>query len=104
MKKISIALGSMIALAMLSMWAPEAEAYNRYGDGCNNCHGGFRSGSYVSNTAQDGVAWGNNVSLHDGHVTIANGNCQACHVQTGDEPLLGGPSGDSFDSCVGCHG
>ncbi len=104
MKKSVILLMSIMVLAVLAVWTPNTEAYNNFNGGCDNCHGAFLSGSYVSNTAQDGAAWGMN--LHDGHRnTMLSGNCIACHV-TGDfnNPPLGGPSGDGFDSCVGCHG
>jgi hypothetical protein len=100
MKKISVILSFMLALVVLSAWAIEAEAYNTYYDGCQNCHGDFRSGSYTSKTAQDRVAW--EKTIHKGHEEFAD--CFACHIKKGDTPKLGGPSGDSFNSCVGCHG
>ena len=41
MKKLSITLSFLLALVALSMWVHEAEAYERYNDGCQNCHGSF---------------------------------------------------------------
>jgi hypothetical protein len=41
MKKISITLSFVLALVAFAMWVPEAEAYERYNDGCQNCHGSF---------------------------------------------------------------
>jgi cysteine-rich repeat protein len=98
MKKISITLSFVFALVAFATWAPNASAYSNFSGGCDGCHGGFRDGGYVSN--QDGVAW--NDSLHGGHQGFAD--CTACHQQIGDNPLIAGPSGDGFDSCMGCHG
>ncbi len=100
MKKGSILLFCIIALVAFAAWAPNVEAYSNYGGGCQNCHGGFLALNYQSNTAQDGVAW--NTSLHSGHQGFAG--CTACHQQIGDNPLIAGPSGDGFNSCMGCHG
>ena len=113
MKKTSVLFVCMIALVALAAWAPNVEAFEIFQPGnCMGCHGDFRTGPYTSNTSQDGVTWnipnqpggGDASSLHQGHVQFANGNCQACHVQIGDTPLIGGPSGDGEGSCVGCHG
>ncbi|MFC1827163.1 DUF4215 domain-containing protein, partial [Thermodesulfobacteriota bacterium] len=100
MKKTTITLSFVFVLVAAAMWVPQVEAYNNFSGGCNNCHGKFREGIYTSRTSQDPVSWGTN--LHSGHQGFAG--CTACHQQIGDNPLLGGPSGDSFDSCMGCHG
>ena len=90
----------MSAIVILSLWAPRVMAYSDYNNGCQNCHGSWTGGSYVSAAAQDGANW--NTSLHSGHRAFAS--CSTCHVQIGDVPNIDGPSGDGLDSCIGCHG
>ena len=103
MKKSVILFVCMVALATFAAWAPQTEANPNFG-GCESCHGGFLDADYISNTAQDGVAWvapvvtgvGKANSLHEGHAAMVNGSCSACHSTVGDKPLLGGPSGDGL--------
>ena len=111
MKKMSILGICIIALVALATWAPQSEAYNNWNDGCDNCHGDFFAGSYPSNTAQDPATWTSGVdtgapgeagSLHQGHIEFSGGVCDSCHGSF--PPNIGGPSGDGFKSCVGCHG
>jgi len=105
MKKGTIVLSFVLALVAVAMWVQKSEAYNRFSDGCSisSCHGGFRSGTYISNTLQDGVSWGTN--LHSAHQAMVNRDCTACHPASGtNNPPIGGPSGDGFNGCMGCHG
>jgi hypothetical protein len=103
MKKMSILGICIIALVALATWAPNASAYSNFNGGCDGCHGDFRSGTYTSNTSQDPVSWGTN--LHSAHQDMVSRNCSACHPTSGyNNPPLGGPSGDGFNSCMGCHG
>lgn len=102
MEKSAIFVASMIALVAFSAWAPHAEAYETFDGGCQGCHGSFIGGIYTSRVSQDQVSWG--TDLHSGHQNMVSGDCDTCHQSFGDTPIIGGPSGDEFDSCVGCHG
>jgi predicted CXXCH cytochrome family protein len=94
---VRLCLGAALLLAFSqNLWA-----FHNY-DGCRICHGAFPSGSYTS--AVDGTAWGQ--SLMDGHLPMANNNCNACHSAGGGSAVLINTSGDNVLSkgCVGCHG
>jgi hypothetical protein len=68
----------MIAiLGMLFMFAQTATAYEKFGDGCIDCHGDFYD------------------KEHDMHKNIVNNDCNRCHVQNGDYPLA--------SNCAECH-
>ena len=111
MKKTSIIGICIIAFVAIAAWAPNVLAYSTYGQ-CSGCHGGFLTADYTSNTLQDRVDWvapivtgeGGVNSLHEGHAAMVNNNCLACHQTIGDNPRIAGPSGDGFNSCMGCHG
>lgn len=91
--------------AFLSLTAMPALAYQKYTDGCQSCHGGFRSSS---SSEKPGNTWPRN--LHDRHrydMLSGSSTCKACHVINGDNPNLnasGGVTGLPGYGCVGCHG
>ena len=105
MKKMSILGICIIALVALATWAPDASAYSNFNGGCDSCHGAFRDSAiiYTSKTLQDPVSWGSD--LHSAHQDMVSPNCTPCHPASGfNNPPIGGPSGDGFNSCMGCHG
>ncbi len=71
---------------------------------CADCHGGFRSGGYVSKV--DGQAWSQ--PLHDVHRnTMLNGDCSTCHFGSRFPTFIGssqGGTGLAKYGCAGCHG
>jgi hypothetical protein len=86
-----------------------ATAYDRYSidddaTNCRQCHGDFRSGSYVSPV--DGLDWGNLHNIH--RSTMLSGDCDVCHIGNNRLPVMIAESdgGDGFEpvSCMGCHG
>jgi cysteine-rich repeat protein len=115
MKKVTIVLSFVLALVVLSMWGPEAEAFKFYSVGisdtgnCADCHSGYRDTSdYFSN--KDGAFWG--TSLHNGHLnnTAIGGNCSNCHygADTSGRQVNLSSSANAADgvnaiSCSGCH-
>ncbi len=103
LKRFSVVLLYIVALAALAAWTPEAGAFSDYG-GCSDCHGGFRSSPYTSRV--DGMSWGDD--MHDVHRrTMLSGDCGTCHRDGNNEtPVLLNQSQLSnarSDSCVGCH-
>lgn len=93
-----------------------AQAFERYNDGCNGCHGEFTS----TDTTKTGNTWPDD--KHDVHRkvmldefgTASNPpSCVFCHIISGGEensnPLLGESDGDATfgipgAGCAGCHG
>ena len=106
--------GATTAVAlMLLAWVvvpTVAHGYAAWADGCNNCHGDFNNGTYVSKT--DAVSWG--TDLMSGHQTFigsSNTNCDICHQPPSGTPhspvyigISAGITGYSPISCLGCHG
>jgi len=96
------ALGCVLAMAALAVWAPRAGAYPSYddgaGNGCVQCH---------NNSSEDGGFTGGNAgNLHVLHLTkFAITSCALCHSSSagGSKPVLTYYSGDGY-GCSGCHG
>jgi hypothetical protein len=101
----TVALSMVIAVIALFAWAPEASAYPRYNDGCQNCHGAF-----TSDISPKGSVFPSN-SKHEMHRSSSSMNttCNLCHTN-GDNrnPFLGSSQGTNANpvgvGCVGCHG
>jgi len=71
LKQIKTAvLACATSLIILTFFASSAVAYEKYDDGCDTCHGGFKSGNYTSN--KDGTSWG--TDLMSGHEDFTDGN------------------------------
>ena len=89
---------AVVSLTLVSV----SSAYERYNDGCNNCHDFFSNTSLKpNNTWPDSK---HNVHRHD----MLDGVCDACHL-TGDNrnPYLNQSNGTQHLpglGCVGCHG
>ncbi len=100
--------GPLAALLWIGLclvaWAGPAAAWERYDNGCDDCHGVFDSGNYVSN--RDATAWG--TDLMAGHMQFISGggSCDVCH--SGNDfsrvNLSLSDNADKPQSCVGCHG
>jgi len=103
MKKVAIVLSFVLALVVLSMWVPEAEAYERYNDGCQTCHGSFTGGISTK---------GSVFPSDDKHTMHRNSsymgtNCDLCHSSgDGRDPFIGSSDGTNNNpglGCTGCH-
>ena len=93
-----------IALLFVLVASPSA-AYQRWGDGCTDCHDFFDEVS-----TKPGNVWPDdkhNVHRSQMMTRINNDSCEACHVQVGDDPLLNSSAGYGqlpALGCMGCHG
>ena len=103
MKKVTIVLSFILALVAAAMWLPEAEAYEKYNDGCQNCHGSFTGG-----TSTKGSVFPSN-DKHTMHRSsnYMNTECGLCHT-AGDnrDPFIGSSDGTGNNpglGCTGCH-
>ena len=104
-----IAVISILAIAVSTIWAGVAHAYSQWSIAdnatyCGECHGDFRSNDYISPV--DGENWGN---LHDLHrETMLNRDCETCHLAGDEFPVMlnesAGGNGLAPVSCMGCHG
>ncbi len=112
-KKFLVLIGLCLALAMpLLLWSQPAAAYESYTTAaddtttfCAACHGGFRTGGYVS--LKTGEPW--NDDMHDVHRRgMLDGDCNVCHAASGRDPVFldssAGGIGFPAIACVGCHG
>jgi hypothetical protein len=81
-----------------------APAYERYNDGCQNCHGAFDD-----DTSPKGTIFPGN-DKHQMHRSSSSMNteCDLCHMAgTFDNPFIGESAGTPNNpgvGCVGCHG
>ena len=96
-------LGVVFSAAALWLASSTAvSAYNRWGNGCTDCHSDFRD----SISTKPNNTWPDD--KHDVHRrSMTNGLCGICHVDNGDDPLLNfsaGEPGLPGVSCMGCHG
>lgn len=95
----------MIGTSLLALAAAcyTGQAYERYNDGCQNCHG-----SFLDSTSPQGTQFPSG-DKHRMHRNSANmdTDCALCHrSDDNDNPFLG--SSDGIDTvpglgCVGCH-
>lgn len=103
MKRISVVILCIIVLAALVAWTPDSEAYNRYNDGCQNCHGAFTDGESPLGTTFPGD------DKHQMHRSSGNMNteCDLCHTSgDGRNPYIGSSDGTASNlglGCTGCH-
>ena len=104
--KAGIVFFFLLAFAVLAgggLFATDSHAYQRYNDGCQNCHGAFTSGSSPKGTVFGGG------SKHEMHrsSSFMNTDCNLCHT-SGDNrnPYTGssdGLTGITGRGCTGCH-
>jgi hypothetical protein len=102
-KKSSLTILAIL-FALFVLCAPGALAYERYQDGCQDCHGNFDGG-----TSPLGTVFPSD-DKHEMHRSSSymNAECDLCHT-TGDNrnPFIGSSDGTANNpglGCVGCHG
>ena len=103
MSRSHVAISITASLAALILLASTpAAAYERWGDGCPDCHNDFRDAT----STKPGNVWPDD--KHDVHRRdMMDDLCGTCHVQNGDDPLLdfsGGTGVLPGLGCMGCHG
>lgn len=101
--KRALLAGATASLFVLS--AISGFAFERYNDGCNDCHGGFGDdtspkGTLFSNTA-------NKNNKHDMHESVMGTDCDLCHSSgPRADPFTGTSAGKGTTpglGCAGCH-
>ena len=104
MKGISIISLWITGVLVLAVGIPHADAYQRYNDGCQGCHGAF-----TGSTSPKGDTFPSN-SKHEMHrnSSYMATNCNLCHTSgDGRNPYIGSSDGTAINvgyGCVGCHG
>jgi hypothetical protein len=112
-----------LACGLLLFIAGSAGAYAQYhpsdttsvGDGCYQCHGWDNDlnpawvWSDPSVPANRDPGWRNDGfdgrgPLHDLHVSQITGQCDLCHISTGDVPYTYQSGNAAGEGCRGCHG
>ncbi len=96
----------IITTATFAMLVPDADAYRRYNDGCQNCHGEFSSGVSPKGTIFDYHSI-NKQEMRRNPYGMSS-KCMLCHAG-GDKnnPYIGFSKGTSTNpglGCVGCQG
>ena len=93
-----------LSMALFALWGAEATAYQRYNDGCHNCHGSF---------TDDISPKGSVFPSDDKHYMHRNRKemdteCTLCHTNGDNKnPFIGSSDGTSDNigyGCCGCHG
>ena len=97
--------GAAVATLTLAVITMSSLGYDRYNNGCNQCHGDF-----FGPVSPQGTVFPQN-SKHEMHRATANmdADCMLCHVAPGnfDNPFIGSSFGTANNpgvGCVGCHG
>ncbi len=91
-------------VGLLAAWVGQTKAYERYDQGCNDCHGSFRGG-----TSPMGTTFPEN-DKHEMHrgSSHMDTECRMCHQSGSYDPVYlgssGGVSGIPGYGCNGCHG
>ncbi len=96
--------GMLIAAGALMLVASTSSGYNRYYDGCQNCHGAFDGSASPKGTVFPN---GDKHYMHRSSSQM-DASCGLCHSSNdNDNPWIGSSSGTSNNpgyGCVGCHG
>jgi len=99
------ALPAFAFASLFMMSASSGFAYERYNDGCADCHGDFRDdtspkGTLFSNTANEN-------NKHDMHRNAMETDCDLCHSSgPRADPFTGSSAGTANNpglGCAGCH-
>ena len=104
MKKLCVATTGSVVAVLLLTFAPDIGAYDRYDDGCDTCHGGFKS-----STSPKGSIFpsGDKHEMHKASSSM-NTECDLCHTDgDGRDPFIGSSNGTANNAglgCMGCHG
>jgi len=95
----------LFAGAALLLASPSS-AYERWANGCPDCHNDFTD----STSTKPGNTWPQSKhTVHNSQMMVRDSpsSCRACHVNTGDNPLLNFSEGYGAlppVGCMGCHG
>jgi len=94
----------VLAIGAVLLALPHATlAYERYNDGCNNCHGAFTGSVSPKGTT---FPSGDKHEMHRGASNMDT-NCDLCHTSgDGRDPFTGSSNGTAANTglgCTGCH-
>ena len=104
MKKLRLLPYVLFIFVAFASWTPDSYAYERYNDGCQNCHGSFTGGTSTKGST---FPSDDKHSMHRSSSAMGTA-CDLCH-SSGDnrDPFIGSSDGTSDTpglGCVGCHG
>jgi cysteine-rich repeat protein len=95
------AAAALIALMFLG----HSRAYERYNDGCQDCHGSFTSAT-TQKSPPPTFPSGDKHEMHRASSSM-NADCDLCHTQgDGRDPFIGSSNGTNSNpglGCTGCH-
>ncbi len=98
----SAVVGALLSMLVLGVLASSSTAWERYDQGCNDCHGDFFSG-----VSPKGTTFPSN-NKHEMHKSTSHMDaaCNLCHGGAGVLVLdsSGGTGTNPGVGCVGCHG
>lgn len=100
----TVLVGAAVSLFMLS--ANPSFAFERYQDGCTDCHGDFTDSTTTKGSVFPGNPTGDKHTMHRGS-NYMNTECNLCHTSgDGNNPFIGSSDGTSNNTglgCTGCH-
>ena len=83
MKKGSLFFVCIVLMICFSAWIPDTNAYERYNDGCQTCHGPFVDNPIILTIGDKHVI----------HEQMVSGQCDVCHSSgDGNNPYLADPT------------
>jgi hypothetical protein len=92
-----------LAALFILFAAPNSHANERYGGGCDSCHGDFTGGVSPKGSTFPGD---DKHQMHRSNSEM-DSDCSLCHTSVGDNPFIGSSAGTANNpglGCVGCHG
>lgn len=105
MRIINIQWLSVAGLVLLLIFiADSGSAYNRYNDGCQNCHGAFTDGTSTKGSQIPGSQGGSKHTMHRSNSYMGTA-CNLCHrSDDSNNPFLGSSDGTDNNDGLGCNG
>jgi hypothetical protein len=94
--------GAAVAVVAIGINVRSGQAYPRYTDGCNGCHGDFDGPVSPKGTIFPSDS---KHEMHRGNTNM-NTDCLLCHFQPGDSPFTFQSEGTADTpglGCIGCH-
>jgi len=100
-KRSHLTIALTVASLFVLLIVTDAVAYERYNDGCQDCHGAFTDGTSTKGSAIPG---------DDKHLMHRSGiymeaDCDLCHTSgDGRDPWIGSSNGTADNPGIGCNG
>lgn len=97
--KRTLFIGTVLLFA--AMACNTVFAYERYNDGCMECHGGFKDGT----STKGSIFPGDDKHRMHRSSSYMNTDCDLCHKSgDGDDPFIGSSDGTADNPGLGCNG